>query len=355
MLMQRIPKLVALWLLATCLVAQSDLRGPLGGFVYDGARQAIRPLLGVPGASYLGEAVVASLDSAWIAPDGKQAVAAARGRLWLIRGLDTGEVRWTELERGTADRAAWAEDAGAVALYSKEGGWLRVWSDLGAGGEGAAVRPSVRGRQTIGRRDGAPGPRLTRLGNLSSLGGTVAAMAVNERREVVVGMESPASGGIYLARGEQAPRLIARLGAPGGIALDGNRLFVTDRARDEVLEVRDYRDGADVSLFADAGRGMRDPVAVALSKDGATLIVASGAERRLDLVDIATRAPAARIDLDFEPTRLERLGVGAVFLLNSRGAPTETLQVLAAGRRPAVYFVPAGPATAAAQTTPGEE
>ena len=44
-------------------LAQDGARvdGPVAGFVFDADRHALRPILGVPGASYLGPAVVSGV------------------------------------------------------------------------------------------------------------------------------------------------------------------------------------------------------------------------------------------------------------------------------------------------------
>jgi hypothetical protein len=146
------------------------------------------------------------------------------------------------------------------------------------------------------------------------------------------------------------------MGEPSGIALTGSgrNLYVADRARQEILEIRNYDDGAEVVLFAGEALGISDPVGVSRSADGRSLIVAGGAQRSLLIYDLTSSSLSTRIDLDFEPSRIERLGEGSLYLLNSRGEQNNILEVLQAGPSPAVYFVPAQ-STVAAEVNPVEE
>ncbi|HEV2447792.1 MAG TPA: hypothetical protein VGS58_17800, partial [Candidatus Sulfopaludibacter sp.] len=75
-----------LLLCAACTVSfaqsQATLAGPVAGFVFDQSARAIRPMIGVAGAAYLGPAVVADLDAAAIAPDGNSALVVRGGRMF---------------------------------------------------------------------------------------------------------------------------------------------------------------------------------------------------------------------------------------------------------------------------------
>jgi hypothetical protein len=181
-------------------------------------------------------------------------------------------------------------------------------------------------------------------------GSELSAMAVDTRGDVLVGVDD----GIYVSSGGSF-KLAASIAQPSGIAIDADRLFVASRSRSEVIEVSNYHEAASVVLFAGADRGIADPVALAVSKDSRSLIVASAGERKLVWFDISSRAEQSQLDLDFEPSSLEALNSGSLFLLNSRGSAGETLQVLAGGQNPAVYFVPAGSAATKSHASPVEE
>ena len=360
MLIRNTLQFMTVTLLASGLAAQTgSVRGPIAGMVYDGAAHAIRPLVGLPGASYLGNPMVSELDFASVAPDSRAALAVTRGRLYLLTSLETGNPQWILLERsGQADRVAWSEDSTAAAVYAEATGRVRIWSNLAPGSRdlrGARPSPRLSSRQI---RPGTEGmPRISDLGDVSVLGGKVSAMAFGAPGEVMVGIERDQAGGVYRLTADSQPALLARASAPSGIAFanGGQDLFVADRTRQEVFQIRNYRDRAGVTLFAGRDRGIEQPVAVAVSCDGRTLIVASASGRKLALFDIETRALAGQLELDFEPSRLERLGDASLFLLNSRLAGSETLQVFAGGEKPAVYFVPAASVAAVSDGKPVED
>ena len=52
----------------TCLAADSQIGGPTLGFVYDQKVAAVRPILGIPGASFFGEPLASELKQAVISP-----------------------------------------------------------------------------------------------------------------------------------------------------------------------------------------------------------------------------------------------------------------------------------------------
>ncbi|MGA3079142.1 MAG: hypothetical protein ABSG56_36370 [Bryobacteraceae bacterium] len=57
----------------------AGVAGPVTGFIFDAQLGAVRPMLGIPGAAYLGNGVAIGLDAASVAPDGSAALAVERG------------------------------------------------------------------------------------------------------------------------------------------------------------------------------------------------------------------------------------------------------------------------------------
>src|ERR1022692_1467585 len=102
---------IALCALAISGWAQTSagVAGPVTGFIFDAQLGAVRPMLGIPGAAYLGNGVAIGvqsdgdpgaaylgngvaigLDAASVAPDGSAALAVERsGKLVLYTGLRT--------------------------------------------------------------------------------------------------------------------------------------------------------------------------------------------------------------------------------------------------------------------------
>src|SRR5438093_11232816 len=65
----------------------APVSGPVAGFVLDSERHALRPILGVPGSSYLGPAVMPEVDYAAVSPDAGSALVVSAGRLLFVSDL----------------------------------------------------------------------------------------------------------------------------------------------------------------------------------------------------------------------------------------------------------------------------
>lgn len=304
----------ALWI-AMFLFAASGLHGEAGaigglisGVVFDAPSRSLRPVVGVPGAAYLGQPVTRGFDAVSVAPDGRQAIVLAAGRLYWMSDVLAGlPARELAEDVGPWELAAWRKDSSKVAL-------------------------SAGGRLLTASADG----RIVPL-SLESVPGATSSLAVADDGSVLAGV---AGAGVYLLEEGAAPVLVAALADPVSIAAAGDRVWVADRASGQVLEIRRYREAPELILFAGAGQGVSDPVAVALSRRGAALWVADAAGRKTIRFDLATGEPAGQVNLDFEPARLEALGA-AGFVLNEHAGHGEALQVLVEDSAPGVYFVPA--------------
>ncbi len=303
----------------TLAAQEASISGPLSGFVFDRASRSIRPIVGLPGAAYLGDAVAAGLDWAAVAPEGAVALAARDGRLWAVRGVGA-EQTWVAVEGvvATPDRAAWNADGSLAVVYAREEGRVQFLRNLAD--------------------DPVAGPAVELPGRISALALESASGCA------VAGVEAPRDGGLYLVCPEAPVRQLAAMAEPAAIALagGGRDLFVAERATGRILEIRDFRDEAAVMVFAASPGEGWDPVGLAVSADQRRLFVADRAGQRVDAYEVATRTLLAQIAVDGEPSLLEPLSVKSVFLLRSAGGGGEPLLVLDAGREPAVYFVPAG-------------
>jgi hypothetical protein len=294
---------------------QTSLSGPISGYVFEASSRSIRPIMGIPGAAYIGDAVAAGLDWAAIAPGGSSALARTGGEVYLITGLES-NLSWSIVEGALPDagRIAWSADATAAVIASSTEGRIQFI-------RAAAAGPAV------------------------DLPGRVSALAMGPSGDyAVVGVEAEAGGGLYLVGTEGEPRLLAAVGQAAAIALAANErdLFVADATSRQVLEIANFRQEAARMVFADEGSGISDPVGLALSRDGRLLLLANKSQRTLNAYVLATRSLWSQIELDFEPSFLEPLSRNSLFLLKAGGEASEPLLVLDASREPAVYFVPAG-------------
>lgn len=93
-----------------CLGQDSNLTGPVSGLLVDEQSRSIRPIVGMPGSAYAGDASVTAFDFASAAPDGRNALITRAGSLYLIRRLDGAAPVWRELnnEPVAIGRAAWS-------------------------------------------------------------------------------------------------------------------------------------------------------------------------------------------------------------------------------------------------------
>jgi hypothetical protein len=297
------------------VVAAAGLRGDSGvigglisGVVFDAPSGSLRPILGAPGAAYLGPPVARGFEAVSVAPDASRAIALAQGRLYWIDGVLAGaSPRELAQDAGPWQLAAWSGDSSRVALWL--GDRLLLVSP-----EGPAVSLRVEG-----------------------LEGAIRALAVADREAVLAAVEG---AGVYLLEEGAAPALLAPMAEPVSIAAGGDRAWVVDRARREVLEIRRYREAPELVQFAGPARGLADPIAVAIAHREAAVWVADAAGRKVVRFDPASGAAALELALDFEPSRLQALGESG-FLLNERLHEGDPLEVLAGGAAPAVYFVPA--------------
>ena len=311
--------LIALAACAMAVWAQptSGVTGPVTGFIFGAAAGDIRPMLGIPGAAYLGLEMARGLETASIAPDGAMALGSARrtGVLMLYTGLRTASPKSVRVTGGisAADRFAWAPDGASAAVYSPRGEAQIL--------TGLATTPVVSS---------------VALGNLPR---PVTALAF-DGKYLIIGVSGDA-GGIYLASVSSAPQRIAQSANLSAIALAGSSLYFTDNQAQEIWHVQSYAANPAAMVFSSNG-DLSAPAAIAVSKDAQRLFVANAGSRKLVAYDMASRAPLQTIDLAFTPTRLDRFGDDAAFLMNDAG-PREPVYVLRDGGtgKAAVFFVPA--------------
>ena len=297
-------RLIALALAAVLLPAQESTRltGPTSGLIFDAPTRAIRVVMGVPGAAYLGAAVASDLDNGSVAPNGRLAVAVAAGAASLFNVADSS---LTSLGAGCDGVVGWSADSAAVALGCADGVRLYRLSSSG----------------------------IDRL-ELATFAAKVSALAVDGSAVLAA-----AADGIYRIEPGSA-RLLAAVPNAAGFALSGKTLYAVDRAAKSVIAVDNLATSAAMRLVAGAGQGLEDPIAVGVSADGARLYVADGGESKaLRVFDAATAEMLSRVELDFAPGRVDALGNG-LYLLKARQEAADTVQVLDA-RQLAVYFVPA--------------
>jgi hypothetical protein len=296
----------------------AGVAGPVTGFIFDTQSRAVRPMLGIPGAAYLGNGVMIGLDAASVAPDGSAALAVERGgKLVLYTGLRNAHPAALAVAGAIAspDQFAWAPNGSAGAIYSSRAGQGQVLTGLGQSPVAAAPI------------------------DLSSLPGQVTVLAFDGQR-LIVAVASADAGGIYLASASSGIQRIAPAVSPSAMALAGSSLFFSDSQSQQIFQVQDYAGTPGAVVFANDS-GINSPAGLQVSADGQRLFVANSGSRKLAVYDIPSRAPIESLDLTFTPTRLDRFGDPSVFLLNASGqGPLYVVRDGGPGKAAAVYFVP---------------
>ena len=286
---------------------------PAAGFVYSRNARAVRPLLGVPGATHLGAAVLQDVDAAWISPGGKFAFVTTPDGSGFLRGLSGPLTAAGAID--AVDRVVWNRDASFALLYSSSSGRLQ------------RVRLTD---DNIAAEDAI---------DLTALGAPTALAIDAAGRRIAFGI---AGAGVYVIDGDQSPALLSGMTRPAAAAFgDNGALYTVDADTRRIVQFAAEDASPSDFIVADAIEGADfDPVGLAVSASGNFLTLADRGARNLRVYDIAARTAVNNIPLDFAPAHVQRLS-GATFLLN-RPRNNEWLLVLDAADAPRVWFVPAG-------------
>ncbi|MCS7316187.1 MAG: hypothetical protein RMI94_02565 [Bryobacterales bacterium] len=299
-------KVLLACLLAGAAAAQTlQIEGPISGFVFDKLSGSLRPILGLPGAAYVGEPVVAGLDWASVAPGGSAALVSRDNVLYRVDHLARLAPVFQPVEnvRLNPDDAAWSDDGSVAAIYSARSGLAQVIRNARAGP--AAGEPLELG--------------------------AVTALAVDREGRLIAGTAE----GVCLFGETGRTALLPGVRA-GVLTVAGSSLFVA--ASGEVWRVEEYAAQPRPLVVAVTA----DPVGLALSSDGRRLFIAQRTGCNVLVHDLASRTPVAELGLDAEPSTLIRLSGADLWLLRPSHSLAEPLLVLKTEPEPSVWFIPAG-------------
>ncbi|MEZ5351804.1 MAG: hypothetical protein R2762_04150 [Bryobacteraceae bacterium] len=282
------------------MLSAQNLAGPNSGFVYDPADKAIRLIVGVPGAAYLGGDLASGLDGASIAPDGARAVASRNGRLVLISTADGSAVDLGAWE-GELALGAWSADGTA---FAAKGSALALFRNLDATPEAVA---------------------------LGEFDGKITALAVAGRGTLIVATES----GLF--RLGEAAELLAPLEGVTALAMNaaGDRLYAASPLRKEIHQIGGLEASAEVAFLLGEAAGLDAPSALGVS--GNTLYVADRGSHKLSAVRLDSSEMLFSLDLAFDATGMERLSSGRFLMTQAAGSGS--IEIFDPARR-AVLFVP---------------
>jgi DNA-binding beta-propeller fold protein YncE len=308
---------------------QSQIAGPVAGFVFDSPGRVLRPIQGVPGAALVGDPVSfgLALAAVYVSPRQDSAlVVGADASLHLFR-LNAGAVSEISLGglSGVPQSVAFSPSGTAVALFAM--GRARVLTGLPNG-------PSLMGTVTVP----GPGEEMVRasVGRRPSPAATRSqALAISDDGTYLLTV-SGGSVRLLSIHGENRSLLPAQANAFVAFAAGGHDAAVMDSASGLTL-IRDAAGAASPQVLAIPDAGLAGPAGLAFSQDQQTLYVASATAQSVAAFNLAAGSRTA-IGCDCTPATL--VPMGNLFRLNDLG-PAPLWLLDGAGSNPRTVFVPA--------------
>jgi hypothetical protein len=306
-----------------CNLIIGQVTAPITGFVVDQRSQAVRPIIGIPGASVLGDSVSLGLpikDMAYgTGADLGMAIDAVSGRAVVISGLRAGQAALKSLDTTFAPVTMFALNA--------------------AGTAGVIYSQDLRQVQFINQLLDAP--QASEPITLSVPGELLSIAVDGSGKLALLGFQDSGGGFVYRLRSEATanPVLITQAGIPQAIkfAADDASAIVACGGTNEIVRIEGVTDTPVTSALFSFSDGVDDPVALYQEPTGRVLVANRGSLTLIEL-DFDNRSASVRFDLVSAPTRIAPL-VRGVFVLNEVGAnPLLLLDNAADNRR--VVFVP---------------
>lgn len=302
----------------------TGLRGPSSGVLFDAPSHAIRIVTGIPGAAYLGPALISGVGHAFVAPDGNAALVEQEGAWHLVTDLRGENPVWTPAPgmESVPRLAVWTPDSGAAVFLDEQAGQVRILKT-----SDASFSSIEAGR----------------------LEGRIVALAVNPDARTIYAATAreDGSGAVYRSSEDSDWTLMTATKSPAVLALSakGEVLYAGDRESGELFE---FRQPAGEGGFTPNVYSLTDPgspiTALRVSRDGRKLLVARGGDApEIGVLDLSTHEFESHVELDSPASALERLPGGPHLLLNSRSQAGDLIMILTDG--PAdfrAFFVPVG-------------
>ena len=289
-----------------CLAAESQMEGPKLGFIFDQRAAAVRPILGIPGASMFGTPLSSDLQQAVVSPSQDFAIGVSGGESTVgILNFSSAEVRPLQGANPAPTKIVFSPNGTSAALV--HGASVRVFSGLpvnaSAGAEYALTAEPV-------------------------------ALAVSDDATLVLASiaESEATALFSYSSGGAAHRILSggRIGAIEFLNHSHDAVFA-DALENKVILLKD---GGDATVLATVDQ----PGAVAASLDNRKIMAISPAARTITTISLED-GTSVSTSCGCEPSTLARLLGGAVFRITAMGdGPTWIFDT--GGLEPRVLFIP---------------
>lgn len=310
------------------LNAQTSLGGPSLGYVFDAKGQALRPVLGTPGAAVFGDPLPLGAPVASAAFSLRNNVAVVNDGGWNALILSPAGVANTVLLPGglpASARVAVSETGTSAAFYDSAGNTLTVVTGI--------ATPSMTANAL----------------NIDLLPGAITAFAVADDGSLLASSSLSGGGEALFWLGQDGNTYqLATLEKTASILLwsSGANALVADRTANQVWKIQSPGSNAAITLLASDTDGVSGPVGAALSPDGTQLWIANAGNQNVLGISLATRASVS-LQCGFNLTTLVPMTDGITFRLNHPGKAPIWLLDTAPAAGPRVVFVPAIQAAAA--------
>lgn len=273
---------------------------PTLGYLWDPARAGLRPLMGTPGAVFLGSNTYAKGGFTAAIPCVKQGFALltdAAGAISLIP-LPSGPVTEIMGRLSSHQKIVLSPSCSSALVYAPDSSLAVLISGL----------PAAPSAQSV------------------SLAKDIAGTAISDSGSIL--FASPRSGNAIavqaLAAGSKSAQLVSVMTHYGGMAFlpNADTALLADSGQNTVAMVSQASSAASSALVASASDGISRPVAIAGSSDGLTAIVLNAGNSSLLRIDLARTSAPVRIACKGSPTELLPLSGNAIFQLNEPSAGT---------------------------------
>ena len=296
---------------------------PSVGYVFEPEAQALRPILGTPGATLLGARVELGMNvrRAWVSPRQNYVLADVEGSPEMLlldpqRGAQSMKALST-IPPG-ADQVAVSPTGTAIAFYFRNDHRLQVASGLPDSPE---VSPAV---------------------DLAFLDGGISTLAVSDDGlAVLVASADSGMGAVYLIHSEQI-RIIAPVREVRAMTFLNNSMnaVIADVATNQVRLLSDVTGAANTQVLAEESNGISHPLALQISADNRRVFVLNSGAQAVTTVDLATGV-LTHLPTNGSASRLLRLS-GDVFQLTDDFR--QPMLLLDGGiEEPRIVFTPKAP------------
>lgn len=298
--------------------AEASLQAPLTGLFFDG--KAVRPILGIPGATTVGEAIdlgfePAAARFAYPGQDFGIAIDAQAEKVILLRGVRSGQLTTSVIGKA----------AGGELFLNSSGNAAVVVSSLNRSFQVIAGLPD--------------NPVFSPVISFETVGRKLTAIDIDvSGQHILAGFSDGASGEVDLMDWTGARSFLSSANLPSAVAYvnGGQDAAIADAGSNQVTLIRQVQ-GSPEQIVVASGVDLMQPVALKVFHGGHLLIASAGSKTVTD-VDLAQLWIAGVYPVPCVPTQLNALNDPNVFLLNEPGSDPAYLFLMSP--TPTTVFIP---------------